>query len=218
MRVLAAKLTAANEEIKVFNIFKTTGNIATTPLQPQTDPHEEDQDQDSYYELNDLSDDDNEEPASAVGQGISQRKFWLIRHSGATRLTIKHFNAHLGETLADECISFRDDNGYYTTYVHLESKRRITLIKRIVSEAVGSIEYKIVKTPLGPKGIQSTRHFWKIAAAIHSNDYRLRIETNRESGMFGRSPFRTFILQSHRGQAAGPAQHQQFSSNTPFDP
>jgi len=206
-KALSDKLAAANEEVKLFNIFKTTGAISRD-LQPQDDQVEEDEDQDSYYEPTPLSDDDNDELLSATGPRLGQRRSWLMRHSGSTPLTISDFNTPRKTTVAEECISVRDDKGYYTTYVHLDSKSRITLIKRVLSNVVGIINYKIVRVPGGGKGLESTRHFWKIAAAIHSKDSSLKIETTREFGMFGRSPFRQFILKAHQGDnqadAMGP--------------
>ena len=75
--------------------------------------------------------------------------------------------------MAGECISIQDDNGYYTTYVHMDEKIRTIDMKRMLSDAANIIAFKVVHFH---NTIQSSRHFWKIAVAIQQKHGSLKME------------------------------------------
>ena len=173
---LLSKIAAANENVRLLHIFKNTRSI-TRNIQPTQIPEEEDDDeQDSVYETTPLSDDDNEEHLPLEKSRPIQRKSWIARHSGSKRLTISTLCIPLTTPTVNECISFRDANGSYTTYIHLDTKCRVTGIKDLLSKAEGVLNYKIVRVGKG-EVVQDTRHFRNIAAAILSNHKSLKIET-----------------------------------------
>jgi hypothetical protein len=108
-------------------------------------------------------------------KSLGQRKDWLIRHTGTTHLTCNILNVLRTSPEADECISIRDDeNGVYTSYVHFGIKIRGCILGRLLSNAAGIIDFKIVN--FSGKKIQSTYHFWDIAAGIHFNHRGLKVD------------------------------------------
>lgn len=132
---------------------------------------EDTDDQEQLHPLSDDDDIDNEALKSTTSTN-AQRRGWLIRHSGSTHLTCDIF-LKSEKSVADHCISIQDDNGYYTTYVHLDEKVRTIDMKRMLSDAANIIAFKIVHFHIQ---IQNSRHFWKLAAAIQQKHGSLKME------------------------------------------
>lgn len=126
---------------------------------------------------------------------LGQRKCWLIRHTGTTHLTCNTLNVLRTSPAADECISVRDDDtGVYTSYVHFDIKIRGCVLGRLLSNAAGIIDSRIAKFT-GEK-IQSTYHFWDIAAGIHFNHRGLKVDRSRSlagSLRIAHTPFLRFF-------------------------
>jgi hypothetical protein len=165
------------------------------PLQAEEhdDPPDED---DTSPELHPLSDDENVDNVPG-NPNSHQKKQWLLRHAGSTHLTcdvIRVSNLH--EPIADECISIRDENGYYTTYIHTHEKVRVITIKRILSDIAGVLSFKVVHFG---KNIQGSRYFWKLATGIQTKHSSLHMELLR---MEGGSVFKSFA--KPQGQAVAP--------------
>jgi hypothetical protein len=192
---LTRRMILANQEIQLFNKFKITGLIYNyDPFPTPQEPTDE-------YESNLLSDDDadfiqsvgaDEAPvAPRQTQPPTQKKCWLIRHSGPSRLTFSNFNACHGAPSAVECISFLDTDGFFTTYLNVDPTCKISEIVRKLSNISGIIDFKVVKTCGKPgQTLRTSRCFWKIAAAIHSNDPSLWMEKHPSSD---HSQFHRFI-------------------------
>jgi len=152
-----------------------------------------DDDDASPPELHPLSDDENVENVSF--NPSNQKRQWLLRHAGSTHLTCNVIRvSNLHEPIADECISIRDENGYYTTYIHTHEKVRVITIKRILSEIADVLSFKVVHFG---KNIQGSRYFWKLATGIQSKHSSLHMESLR---MEGCSVFKSFV--KPQGQAA----------------
>jgi hypothetical protein len=172
-------------------------------LQPGPPPHEAEEydnipdDNDASPELLPLSDDENVDnvitQSGAVDNG--QRRQWLLRHAGSTHLTCDMIRvSSLHASIADECVSVRDDNGYYTTYIHTHEKVRVVVIKRILSGIADVLSFKVVHFG---KNIQGSRYFWKLATGIQTNHSSLRVESLRMEGV---CVFKSFA--KPQGQAA----------------
>lgn len=133
----------------------------------------EDADDDQLQPLSDDDDVDNEALKSTTST-YTAKTSWLIRHSGSTHLTCDIFrHGSVEPPIANECISIRDDNGYYTTYVHMDEKIRTITLKRMLSTAANIIAFKIVHVNKQP---QNSRHFWKLAEGIQQKHSSLKME------------------------------------------
>ena len=204
---LSSKLAAAHEEIRLLRIFKNTRSVTRdTPQEQIREEEEEGSDDDSFYETTPLSDNEGDVTNEEQSPRPIQRRAWILRHSGSTRLAISALNINPYTPMVNECISFRDDNGLYTTYIHLDVKCRVTGVERLLSDIEGLIDYKIVRIRKG-HSLQSSRHFWKIASAIRSKHRSLKMERMVGIGQGQRSLFKEFMTGDQPVQQSEPA-HQ----------
>jgi hypothetical protein len=86
------------------------------------------------------------------------------------------FTGAPGVVLADECVSVRDSNGYFMSYVHLSVRCRLSNMKRWLDAVDGIVDYKVVHYS---RVIQNTYHFWSIALGIARKYESLLVETTK---------------------------------------
>jgi hypothetical protein len=138
-----------------------------------------------------LSDDEIDPPEdgeSRYDAGV-QRSAWLVRHSGrGARLGIQSFQtAGIREVAnnADECVSFRDAGGNYTTFIHLVRRIRRLKFSQMLRSVPGIGDFKIVRIPMG-KSIEHTRYFLGLHEAVQTSHPSLRKELAGHTSIFFR--------------------------------
>jgi hypothetical protein len=137
---------------------------------------------DFFYELPPLG---GEEVAMVKDK---QRIHWIIRHAGYVPLDCSMFF----DLPVDEVISVKDFDGYYTSYIHLSKRDRLSCVYCNMSQIVGVTLFNVVCVK--ESEMEKSIYFWKIANSFrHRLLDRIKKSTTKPPGAETYKKFQRFF-------------------------